>query len=312
MHKPVRRSCWLWGHYDWLKENEALRSEVIIVGKDAFTNDPAIAAHSAARWLLRRLGESAWVDEELNRLAGLKPHPKKDWYVNTEGHTMAIIDGRDVPDIGYVYEIATTEVTVDQILRFRPDHAYYEYRSPTTDCPTGLCTWYDTTAYCRWLTSQVEPVDAQDLYPEFKEPFPVPDSETLRRVVEGGAYRLPTSAEWTYASKTITSSRRYFGYGESVLDDWVWRWETSVDENGDKIRYWPADTKHPNQSGLFALYDGVREWGHDASENRFGIFGQASSVSSPVLVQSKLISYDLPAARNGYYGFRVARTVVAD
>ena len=80
------------------------------------------------------------------------------WYVNGRGQTMVVIPGpveflmgspptevgreEDEPQhkkrIGRSFAIAAREVTVEQFLRFRKDHAYNKQYAPTPDCPVNI------------------------------------------------------------------------------------------------------------------------------------------------------------------------------
>ena len=302
------------GHYEWTKQEAALRTQVISVCREMFKDDPKVCVHSAARWFLRRIGESAWVDVELARLSTLSSDPRKDWHVNSEGFTMAIIDARDVSGIGRVYEIATMEVAVDQFLRFRPEFNYYRDRSPTVDCPMGSCTWYDAAAYCHWLSSKIDPSERfAESYPADLAPGNAKDEQELEQAIRSGAYRLPTSFEWHYACRGLTQSIRYFGIGDSIFDQWSFYWETSVDSKTGLGRYWPGDRLHPNGLGLFACYDGIREWAHDlnSTDNR-AVMGFGNHADKAMISDARLEAGDLPVVRNGYYGLRIARTVVSE
>ena len=62
------------------------------------------------------------------------------------------------------------------------------------------------------------------------------------------------------------------------------------------------------------MYDGVREWCHDLKDDRRIIMGGSSNgnvyaadsfLGRPILQMRS----DLPLARNGDYGFRVAKTI---
>ena len=251
------------------------RLQAITLVKDAFENDPDIGIHSAAQWALLRWGQGDWIKETEVKLSGLNRDPRKNWYVNAEGQTMAIFDARDVPDIGRVFEIATREVTVKEYLRYKPSHYHYEYRSPTPDCPMGMMNWFRCIQYCRWLSDELK-ADPDHGYP----PELTPNNQDVPYdfVLQHGAYRLPTAAEWQYACAAMTTSRRYYGWTDELADDYFWCWETSFNEDGD-VRYFPAGMKKPNDFGMFAMYDGVREWGHDQGEfDRRSVFGFASSI----------------------------------
>lgn len=308
-HPSVRQALVLMlGEFDLDEVDTTSRSQALSLMKDAFESDPEVGVHSAARWALRRHNETPWINDSLDEQSRIPPDPRKNWYVNPQGQTMAIIDARNVPEIGHVYEIATCQVTVEQFQRFRPGHVYYEYRSPTSDCPVGLTDWFDCVEYCRWLTRELN-VDADHAYADRDSIDPTAE---LEGILEHGAYRLPTSQEWIYAYKALTKSTRYFGLNDTLVDDYAWHWDTSVMSDG-RVRYWPADLKKPNDFGLFAMLDGVREWCHDLQgEDRRAVMGNSSGQAPADILEQKMFARDLPKSLNGFYGLRVARTVTGN
>jgi hypothetical protein len=296
------------GQFDWDNISNSSRTQAISVLKSIFESDPDVSVHSASQWALRRHGQSAWLDETINQQANLDPDPRKDWYVNGQGQTMAIFDARDVPGIGYVFEIATAEVTVEQMKRFRPDHTHYEYRSPTPDCPVGMTDWYLAVAYCRWLTDDLN-ADPDHAYPDgltIDSP-----SQDVDDVLKHGAYRLPTSNEWEYVCAAQTKSQRYFGMNDSLIGEYFWHWEISVVAEIQRSRYFPADSMKPNDFGLFAMYDGVREWCHNQhlGPKWRAVAGKQGGLDPTMGKTAEMVVGDLPNALSGYYGLRVARTV---
>ena len=296
------------GNFDWDKVSESLRIQSVAMAKDAFQHDPDVGVHSASRWLLLRWGQNDWLDSMTESMSKQEPDPRKNWYVNGEGQTMAIFDARDVESIGHVFEIATDEVTVKQFKRFLPHQPYYEYRSPTDDCPMGLLNWYVAVSYCRWLSERLD-ASPKDCYPA--ELNVDNEGVSYSNVIDGGAYRLPTRAEWEYACAAGTTSRRFFGSSDSLADDYYWHFGTAQTSDG-RTRYFPAGSKFPNDFGMFSMYDGVREWGHDRFKNDYrSILGYAggSSIRDPETIRPTA-SADLPRIINGFYGLRVARTVV--
>ena len=297
------------GGFRWDAVTNDVKNQALALTKDTFKTDRDPGTHSAAQWLLIQWNEKPWVDNEIQRQSKLPRDPRKNWFINQHGQTMLIFDARQHPGIGRVFAISSGEVTVEQFLRFRPEHEYYDYRSPTTDCPIGLVNWVDCVQYCRWLTQQIgdpmQPMYPQELSEENSD-LPCDD------VLEGSAYRLPTGLEWQYACAALTESTYYFGTSIELVDDYFFHYDTSRIEDLEN-RYHPAGTKMPNDFGMFSMYDGVREWGHDSKPPRRVVLG-LSSTNDPREVRTpeadlSSMSADLPAAKNGFYGVRVVQTI---
>jgi len=89
-------------------------------------------------------------------------------------------------------------------------------------------TWHNATTFCRWLSQKT-----------------------------GKKYRLPTEAEWEYASRAGSSS--VFGVCDSVdgLKDFAWYAETA------NVEPHAVATKKPNAWGLYDIQGNVREWVQD-------------------------------------------------
>ena len=295
------------GNFEWRDLSSAQRADALAVVQDAFQNDPSIAVHSAARWLLVQKSQVDWVYEQIEMLSKVAPDPRKDWYVDSHGHTMAVFDARQVPRIGRVFAVSTLEVSVGQYQAFRANHEYYEYRSPTADCPVGLVDWFAAIDYCKWMSQERN--SSESVYPE-AFPSDAVSRATIDAIVRSGEYRLPTSAEWMHVCQAATESLCYFGKNDSLANDWIWHWENSVDQSTNKVRYWPGDHRPPNPYGMFAMYDGVREWGMNTIEqSRRPIMGMHSGSDKTSMFTENMNGVDLARSRNGMYGFRVAKTI---
>lgn len=165
----------------------------------------------------------------------------------------------------------------------------------STNYPVENVTWYEAVQYCQLRT--------------IKE-------RTAGIISTNWGYRLPTEAEWEYASRAQTGSYYYFGDYPTVtprLPFYAWYSLNSgntTHEVGGRI---------PNRWGLFDVYGNVWEWCSDWAGNRpSGNVTDpqgASSSSSKMLrgdsyanggsVHYASASSDQPSVRRPIYGFRI-------
>jgi formylglycine-generating enzyme required for sulfatase activity len=73
----------------------------------------------------------------------------------------------------------------------------------------------------------------------------------------GVFYRLPTEAEWEYASKAGSSDIYFFGADPDLLDQYAWY----ADNSGGETH--KVGTKKPNPWGLYDILGNVMEWTSD-------------------------------------------------
>ncbi len=131
-------------------------------------------------------------------------------------------------------------------------------------------------------------------------------------------YRLPSEAEWEYACRAGTTTRYYFGDGESKLGDYAW-----YRDNSDQKTHLVGQKK-PNPWGLYDMHGNVWELCQDRYHSyyygapSYGGAWESGSSSDRVLrgggwngdawrCRSASRSYYVPVYRRRFLGFRVLR-----
>jgi formylglycine-generating enzyme required for sulfatase activity len=283
------------------RAREALAARLL----QAYRDDRDPGFHSAVEWLLRRWGKGEQLKDIERQLAlqqalgwGSYLNPtalqvaagawaapragRRGWYVNGEGHTLAVVPGRvqfsmgspvEEPDrfpsewwhrrpIPRSFAIATKEVTFNQFMRFwRAHHKtggayqhFYGHRkySPQRDGPVLAVTWYEAAQYCRWLSEREGVPEDQMCFPKIEDIKPgmkLPADYWKRT-----GYRLPTEAEWEYACRAGAVTTRFYGSSEEMLRHYAWYSGNA----GGRAR--PGGLLKPNDLGLFDMYGNAWEW----------------------------------------------------
>jgi serine/threonine protein kinase/formylglycine-generating enzyme required for sulfatase activity len=238
-----------------------------------YAEDPDPGIHAAAEWLLRRWQRPDELGETTGRLATGRAEAGRDWYVNREKQTLAIVRGpvevwigegkrRQRQRIEHSFAIAAKEVTVEEFARFRGDHRPNEEVARTPDCPVNSVSWYEAAAYCNWLSERDGiPRDQWCYLPNqagaYAEGVGVPQ-DYLRRT----GYRLPTEAEWQFAASAGAETAWPCGEGDQdLLAHYAWFFPQSSSNAVE--RTCPVGTLKPNDLGLFDVLGNVSEWCQD-------------------------------------------------
>ncbi len=302
---------------------------------DAYRTDPDPGMHSACDWLLRRWGPADRLRQLDAALAG-DVNSGRDWFVNGQGQTFAIIrepsefrmgspefePGRVAAHeaarqvkIPHAYALSTRHVTVAQFLAFRKGHPYRHELSPGPDGPMIDVSWYDAAAYCNWLSASEGLPKAEWCYPEKIGPGMKLAKDYLSRT----GYRLPTEAEWEHAARAGAGTSRFFGESEAMLGAYAWYAKTT-DSDGTR----PVGRLKPNDWGLFDVFGNAAVWcqtrweeqSSDAGDFELTVTDEQARVyrgggyfyRGPNLRCAYRIG-NQPTYRNYHLGFRPARTI---
>jgi formylglycine-generating enzyme required for sulfatase activity len=219
--------------------------------------------------------------ERIDRELASQPAGHRNWYVNKEGMTLAIVaqpeefatgspdhePGRTPPAekqqrrrIPRTFAIGTKEVTVAQFHHFLDEHDEVKARYKSlerfnreADWPMLGVTWFEAAMYCNWLSKRDGIPEEQWVYPagvRIDEGVQMPKAYLSRT-----GYRLPTEAEWEYACRAGAATSRFYGASEAMLKEYAWYTKTTGDEHG-----WTVGQLKPNDLGLFDVLGNAFEW----------------------------------------------------
>ncbi|MBN2602833.1 MAG: formylglycine-generating enzyme family protein [Candidatus Thermoplasmatota archaeon] len=137
------------------------------------------------------------------------------------------------------YAIGETEITQYQYQTMMDEMiSFVEYGSGD-DIPVYFISWWEAAEFCNRLSI------ADGLTPSFIV------AESRFDFTKNG-YRLPTMAEWEYA--TNSDDQNFVFAGSNILDDVGW-----YADNSNSICH-PVKQKKPNKNGIYDLSGNLWEW----------------------------------------------------
>jgi len=329
----VRRAIlWSLGQYEASTVTRRRCDELAPRLAEMYRDHPDPGVHSAAERMLRKWGYADRLAEADAKLKGQAIGSDRNWYVTSQGQTMAVVRGpvrfrmgssSGDPDRGFVeslheetihrsFAIATKEVSLRQYRLFAPKHLPGTNDPRSLDAPVDRVSLLDAMAYCRWLTEKEGLPEEAMCYVLDKEAGLQVHPDWLSRA----GYRLPTEVEWEYACRAGTATRRHFGHSSQDLTSYAW-----CLTNSDGLAQ-PCGLLLPNDLGLFDMYGNVYEW----CQNRYAappteagdllrdktlhvVRGGDTSSNLVTLRSAHRMSIDR-IARFPAIGFRIARTIL--
>ena len=134
--------------------------------------------------------------------------------------------------------------------------------------PALAMTHYNAIQFCKWLYART-----------------------------GVFYRLPTEAEWEYASRAGSTTEYAFGDDASKLGEYAW---FAANSSG---KTHPVGKKKPNKWGIYDLYGNVAEWTYDQYIADFYSTVKGDKANNPVASPENLYAHVI---RGGSYESKAA------
>jgi formylglycine-generating enzyme required for sulfatase activity len=157
------------------------------------------------------------------------------------------------------YYLGVTEVTQEQYEKVMGTNpSYFQKRGTrkidSSMCPVEEVSWENAVEFCKKLSA-------------------LPEEQKAGRL-----YRLPTEAEWEFASRAGSKTAYSFEESENSLGDYAW-----FGKNSDRETH-PVGEKKSNGWGLYDMHGNVWEWCSDW----YGAY-PAGAVSDPTGPEEGLI-----------------------
>jgi formylglycine-generating enzyme required for sulfatase activity len=164
--------------------------------------------------------------------------------------------------------------------------------------PVTDVNWYDVLKWCNARSEQegLAPVYTVGGAP-YRTGEVVPDVSASTR-----GYRLPSEKEWEFAARGGVSTHSYTYSGSNDINAVAWYQSIS----GGATH--PLGTKLGNELGLFDLSGNVWEWCFDVYSGSYRVVRGGSWGYDAFYCRVSFRYYSDPGDRNGYVGFRVARS----
>ncbi len=276
--------------------------------KTLIEEDPDGGIHSVALWLLNKWKRTQTLQRVKNRLQNSGKNSRSNWRVvkgqDVAGQlTMVTIDARGDAGVNRVFELASTEISLELYKKFNQadDYWFNPEKHFSLQCPATVVSWFQAVEFCQWLNLQEGIGPEEWCYPPMNgKPI---DPRSLQPDTTKTGYRLPTIDEWEFAAKAGAAT--FWATGDDVrfVKHYAWNGNNS-NHNG-----WPVGQLKPNDFGLFDMYGNVHEWTADvASDSSDSVLKIGGSYAKTIDSEWLRRGWTAAGTQIDSLGFRVART----
>ncbi len=148
------------------------------------------------------------------------------------------------------FYIGKYEVTIEQYSGFAKMAGFY-LPEGEPDLPATGVSWEEAVMYCNWLSRLNRLDKCYNIIRDEKNNIVKVDF-----IKNATGYRLPTEAEWEYASKGGIIQKNFAFSGSNNADEVAWYMET-----GKTLH--PVGEKKPNELGIYDMSGNCQEWCFD-------------------------------------------------
>ncbi|MEW4486657.1 protein kinase [Thalassoglobus sp. JC818] len=286
---------------------EALIEEICVL----YDNTTDQGLRSALEWMAR---QGAWKSRlELNHRS------------TTTSPIMVTIETGVQDAVDYKFSVGVCEITVEDFLKFRPDHDFDRRSAPNDQCPVNNVTWYDAAAYCNWLSQQDDIPETEWCFKPNANGEYASGMSIRGNYSELAGYRLPTVDEWLATARSGSTTQWSIGNSPEFLTECAW----FLDNSG--FRTHSVAQQRPNDFGAFDMHGNAWEWTlGEAEEQQGNQRSLTSDLNQDIIVRDGDIrrlcggtylndaqtlrfefeNWNSVSHFTGADGFRVARTVI--
>ncbi len=199
-----------------------------------YENHPDSGVHGMCRFLVSKWQLQDQLEDVDKRLKQAEIMRDKQWFVNSLGMHMSLIQGNvrfwSGPQKGEkittlrskqgheawiegAYAIGMNEVTAEQLARFDREFG----KETTTHSAAGGLSWIKCYDFCNWLNQEENLATIEATIDRGK----YATHHSLGPLKSVKQYRLPTTEEWEYASRGKTATPRFHGSINTPFSDGV-------------------------------------------------------------------------------------------